>query len=656
MIRLTIAALVCTQGLAGAAEPPSLPDNLRQILTQADGFEAPRRVGVRAAVQRAAQRVIPTVVVVGSTADYVEAIAAWDGLTRFPVLIDDRSPRAQEDIARFVRAFEPESVVRWSGGGEWPAPAPAREQRLNEAWADALGMDPVTSQADAVAALRAGGITPPGMVITSATDPAWTGALALAAGRNQPLGLIDDPGGIASGFWPLAKIESIAGDIERLAEQTTLAWNEAGDDLDAITLALDAPLNFRDDRGGNQTYAVSDVLGRDAQGQRWAWASQLVGNETTSAYRAMCALFLEAHSAWTFDAYPVTGDWTRYDNAPAVRILSERGMDVTDLDSPHSGLEDWRHATLAPIDADLVLINSKGAPHQFDLNPGRGYPADVPHLNHPVILHLIHSFSLARGDGRTGVGGRWLERGAYAALGSVDEPYLRAFMPPEILAGRLAIGYPWAAAVRADGANVWKLAALGDPLITLSSGGRRVDDALPLRDSLGLDDESARRLAEGDPAGAARALAMLGRDAQAADIAIELLEGDSPDAVGPELALAALAPAYRSGRLADCVHLALAQHAAVVADPIALDTAWTAARALLAERGADHGLALDLMSRSIRGDQVIADAVEVGDAIKRREGALAAGAFIDEVVALAKRAEDKRRLTEIAEDYRSGRR
>ncbi len=654
---LLAATLAFLASPAHTAEPPTIEQGLRDVLIKADAFEAPRRLGIRAAVHRAAQRIIPTLVIVPDAGAYAQAIAAWDGHTRFPVLIDDGSTRAREDIARFARAFEPESVVRWNGtGDEWPAPRPAREARVREAWASAIGLDPDATDADAIASLRAGGVTPPGLVVTSATDPAWTGALALAAGRMQPLGFIEDPGGIPSGFWSRDKALGVEAAIERLADATGLAWNALGDDIDALTLALDAPLNFRDDTNKNETLAVSDLLGRTADGARWAWTAQLVGSESASAWRAMCALFLEAHSAWAFDAYPVTGDWTRYDNTPAVQILGDRGMNVTALDAPHSSLTDWRHATLGPIDADLVLVNTKGVPHNFDLNPGRGHAADTPHLDHPVILHLIHSFSLARGDARSGIGGRWMERGAYAQLGAVDEPYLRAFIPPRILAGRLAVGYPWAAAVRADNARLWKLAVLGDPLITLSSAGQRTPDPLPLDGASDLEDEFRDALAAGRRDEAVVALVLLGRDADAAQLVTDLLIDDQTEAITPELALAGVGPLFRAGLTRECVLVALAQHAVTTGDARSIDIAWTAARAQLADREGDRARAVALMRRMIRADQIVADTVEVGDAIKRESGPENAAAFVEEVIPLATREDDRRRLGELAADYRAGRR
>ena len=61
---------------------------------------------------------------------------------------------------------------------------------------------------------------------------------------------------------------------------------------------------------------------------------------------------------------------------------------------------------------------------------------------------MVHSFSLQRPDDANTVGGRFLSRGVYAYVGSVDEPYLAAFVPPALQVRRLAVGVPFLLAGR----------------------------------------------------------------------------------------------------------------------------------------------------------------------------------------------------------------
>ena len=69
-------------------------------------------------------------------------------------------------------------------------------------------------------------------------------------------------------------------------------------------------------------------------------------------------------------------------------------------------------------------------------------------------------------DGKT-VGGRWLERGVYAYVGSVDEPYLEAFVTPRLLTNRLQMLTPFLIAAREIAAPPWKITTIGDPLMTI---------------------------------------------------------------------------------------------------------------------------------------------------------------------------------------------
>ena len=86
---------------------------------------------------------VPTVVIVPGGDSYIEAIAQWTPQARFPVLIDDGSARAREDIARFVRAFKPPQVVRWERAGEAAATTRERiEGAVRAVWSAQLPGEP----------------------------------------------------------------------------------------------------------------------------------------------------------------------------------------------------------------------------------------------------------------------------------------------------------------------------------------------------------------------------------------------------------------------------------------------------------------------------------------------------------------------------------
>src|SRR5215468_650356 len=119
------------------AQPPPTPISLDKL---------PPHLLLAARVESVRQRlpVIKTVVIVPDAASYIAAIGSWTLPGRFPVLIDDGSWNGQQDIARFVRAYQPESVVRWkapAAAGTSIADGPAKKAAIENAVAKAWGAD-----------------------------------------------------------------------------------------------------------------------------------------------------------------------------------------------------------------------------------------------------------------------------------------------------------------------------------------------------------------------------------------------------------------------------------------------------------------------------------------------------------------------------------
>jgi hypothetical protein len=89
-------------------------------------------------------------------------------------------------------------------------------------------------------------------------------------------------------------------------------------------------------------------------------------------------------------------------------------------------------------------------------------------LSKPLALHMIHSFSLQQPDSVETLGGRWLQSGVYAYIGSVHEPYLPAFVPPLQVLERMVNAVPFVVAARQwDGpfSMPWRINTIGDPLM-----------------------------------------------------------------------------------------------------------------------------------------------------------------------------------------------
>ncbi|MCH2160673.1 MAG: hypothetical protein MK085_02245, partial [Phycisphaerales bacterium] len=186
----------------------------------------------------------------------------------------------------------------------------------------------------------------------------------------------------------------------------------------------------------------------------------------------------------------------------------------------------------------------------------RVYPADVPILHHPLALHLVHSYSLKLPENTDTIGGRFLDRGVYAYVGSVHEPYLMAFQPPELIVKRLSVFTPFLAAGRAWEGNVsrsWRLTTIGDPLMLVQPPSRRTRKLTGLPEIPGGENvvraaqEQLRAFRE-NPQLAASAmdmLALIGRDDVAAKV-WEVLQQEGNLADITRAAPAALGPLFRT--------------------------------------------------------------------------------------------------------------
>lgn len=665
--RTAIASALLLGAIAPALAQPTEPAT--QVIDPAT-LPPALLLGARSQAVQQAQQVIPVVVLVSDPASFADAIAGWEGHARYPILYDDGTDHAAEQIGRFVRRFAPDRVVRFvateappasepaapTGGGQdgvmqierpgegaaapdaavapeppaWPEDADERADRITQAWLAAMGIgERARSRADALGIMASHGYQPPGVVAIDARDPAWVAGLALAAARLCPMVFVDFPGQTVDSTVTHADADKLAGAIEGEIDSLHLPWRELGDAIDAVTLVGDCPARIRVDVNGKRAaLSMTDRIGRhssEGAGDRWGWAGQVFGSEADAAYRAMCGLFLPMERVWAFDGYPVGTPWSSYDGTEAANILHQRGLESTVFDVPHNDSADWRLGVARTVKTDLMLINSKGASNYFQLNPGYMRSGDAPLLDTPAAVHMVHSFALQLpGNART-VGGRFLDHGAYAFIGSVDEPYLSAFVPTPVVARRLAAGFAWGAAGRQDTGPVWKIAVIGDPLMTLGSRGERTDAALPLSGVADVEEERAQAVRGHDFALALRDLVMCGRDEDAGRLG-EALWAKTPLDVGPEIAAPAIGAALRTDRPKLAVDLFERLDEARRREPSQVDAMWNAARSLLA-RGQGES-AIGVMSMNLRDGQQAHDAAEIAEHVARLHGNEAALAYL----------------------------
>jgi hypothetical protein len=611
------------------------------------------KLGLKAEALQRATPVDPVVVVVPDGGSYLEAVSGWTPGIRFPVLIDDGSMAAAEDIGRFVRGFKPAKVVRWSGKTALPAEGGARrsavEAGLRKTWSAAVNGEPeaakMESQGELISRWQKMGAPRTGIVIAADNDPAWTAALALAAGRAQPLAWVARPPSPTVASMSVADFRKFESDIEKACEGTGLKWNAMGDDIDAVTLCMASSVRVQAEP--SLVLATTDCLARPladeqqriGKEERWAWCGQIFGSESHSAYMAMCSLFLSTKKAWLFDGYPDTKPWSDFDASAAAGFLKKVGIESSVERSPKNGERDWRVRAAVPVDAGFIAVNTKGMANFFELEPGQCLPADVPELNVPSMLYLVHSWSAFSPSEHWTFGGRWVERGVYAYLGSVDEPYLQAFIPTPGVAMRMAGKLPFGAAVRFDNGPAWKLTVIGDPLTLLGNAPVRGEEKVPLDGATDVQEELKAALAEKAYEKILRALVLQGRDADAAAVAKGLFKEDAK-AVTPKIAALAILPLFRSGD-----HESMMKAFAVLpagADPMLKDAVWLAAYPML--RTTRDATVLGALRSAIRDDSWVRDALDLAEPYERAFGRDEAAGILEDAKTHTKDANEKGRL------------
>jgi hypothetical protein len=439
------------------------------------------------------RKVVDQVVLVPDLPAFFEAIAAWDDLNYFPVLIDDG-----ELAPKFIRAFKPARVLRFPGrpkaieanvlwseavravGRGWGRDMPGPPEPPPVLVASRPGATPMNRILDDngprgdIAPVWLGP-TPPGVVVSNSASTSLAGAVALAAGRFQPLILLETDAKKTTTL-DGAAAQKLARALEAAVAEVVPRYSALGDQCDFLTIAGPYPDRFALGGSGLKAGIASfdDLIGRDFESlRRWAYVGRLGGNSSESAYRAMCSLFLQPQSALLFDGYDENDkDFRPFAMRVAVPRLP-REMAITLVNGPKADLAGW-HRQEDPINEfGLVYVNTHGNPTNFNLAASSlAVTADIP-PSVPSIVIYNHSFSAADPDNPETLAGAWLSGGAYLYFGSLNEPYIQSFRTPGLVASLLHEGIPIGAALRMGPdenpafGTPWRLHLLGDPLFRI---------------------------------------------------------------------------------------------------------------------------------------------------------------------------------------------
>jgi hypothetical protein len=410
--------------------------------------------------------IVNRIVIVPDEATFLAAIQKWNLKGHWPILIEDR-----KYTPLFVQRFQPEEIVRLpSIKQQLPKNQKLQQLMLKAAATPWNATDTQTLKAKWMEL----GWEPPGVVITSENDTARTAAVALAAARGQPLVFVQDNFGKPNDTLDRGQWKKLQIAVKKAVESTGYFYSQLGDAIDTLTIVRQLAVKYQSPEKPDEQLAVTDGLGRHPNGERWAAVGWIYGSEVRSLYQAMCAIFLDTQTAMLYDSYPKQGAWKEYEMNSAASKLKTFGFDVKVVEQPEASLETWRKLASTAWAFDLVLMNSKGYPKSFQVGNGDASVEDLPQLKFPTVVHAIHSWSAAAPDDKNTVAGRWLENGAYAYVGSVSEPFLSAFIPPKLMVDRLLRSAPFLIAARQLESRPWKIATIGDPLMSIGKPKPRI--------------------------------------------------------------------------------------------------------------------------------------------------------------------------------------
>lgn len=506
---------------------------------------------------------------------------------------------------------------------------------------------------------------PPGVVVMSMDDPAWSAGVALAAGRGQPIIWLDADYLNANITLEHTPAMQLAADIEQQIAALGFAYAQLGDVIDTITVCRVLPCKVDlESRGAYPVpappphdegpIAITDLIGRAANLDRYAFTGWIYGNETRSAYVAMCSLFLSPRKLAAIHSYPEEPGWNGFALGEGADLFTQRGITVDARRGMDTTAAKWLQMITRGTDADMIWVNTHGSVIRFELHRGTGHAVDVPVLHRPASVHFVHSWSFRSPMTDSTIAGQWLEHGAYAYVGSSHEPLLGAFVPPKALAQRCANAVPFLIAARhwtGAFAGPWRINTYGDPLM-LHLGPEQMN--ITRREPTESDTPTLKAMVQAaferlqsedaefdDFARAAQRLRWLCRD----QLSIGLWQLAQQRGHEPAVARLALDAAFRAG---DRAMFMAAWNHLPHRDHLALDMLWHLHGPVLAGMNEEELL---IMQSAIRPDGPHADLARLAPYLARRFGSAHVQSVIDRESERAARPWMRNELNKIRAQY-----